>query len=218
MNDKLETLQDRRFSALACLALAAACLTTSGCEVSESTTRHAIAPSTLSEENIAHLGLYAARCDDCHDERPDPAEPYCFSGVSAEDHLAIWKYEQAMHNADPNYDRAGQALFESNCGTCHDLPDPSQPGCFSVVSPEDVIPIHTFMENSRMGRELFEADCGSCHALFAPSSRGFESWSTHMCNADKHLSEAQEQQILLYLATHALKEQTEEQGTTPTTP
>ena len=203
------TRSGRRFAILVTVGpaiLLASSWIASGCEASKLAGRHSLAPITLSQENIEHEGLYVARCDNCHDEMPSPAEPYCFSGVSAEEHLAIWEYEMAMSNKDPDFNEASKTLFEMTCVGCHDLPDPSQPGCFSGVSAEDVIPLHVYMENSRRGKEVFEADCRTCHEEIDPSAHDIGFWSTHMCNADEHLSPEDEQRVMLYLSSHVMKE------------
>lgn len=169
------------------------------CEVSGTERRHAVEPVELTAENLAHQGLYVTRCDSCHERMPDPSEPYCFTGVSAEDHLAIWQYEMAMMNDDPEFSEQGKALFEEACVGCHELPDPAQPGCFSGAALEEVVPIHVYMENARMGREVFETDCRSCHAELEPDSHDLEYWSTHLCNEDGHLSAEDEQRVLVFL-------------------
>lgn len=180
------------------LALALGAL---GCEAFGSEGRHAVVPLTLTAENIAHQGLYDIKCSDCHEEKPDPAEPYCFSGLSAEEHLEVWKYERAMAEDDPSFSPTGKALFESQCDDCHELPDPTQPGCFSGLTEADVVPVHAYMEEVRGGKELFESDCRGCHEELDPQAHDFEFWSEHLCNADEHLSVAQEQKVLLYLST-----------------
>lgn len=176
-------------------------LVATGCEAFEAGQRHAVVPLMLTMDNIANQDLYEAKCIDCHEKKPDPAEPYCFSGLSAEEHVAIWEYERAMLEEDPNFDAAGKALFESRCDDCHELPDPTRPGCFSALSKADVAPIHLYLEDVRSGKELFESDCRSCHDSLDPRAHDLEFWSAHMCNADEHLSIEQEQRVLLYLAT-----------------
>jgi cytochrome c5 len=189
------------------VSLLVSSLTVIACGTLQQESRHT-APIVLSQENVMHQDLYVARCDRCHEEMPDPAEPYCFSDVSAEDHLAIWEYEMAMLEGDPLYSAAGKALFEATCVGCHDLPDPSQPGCFSGVSGAEVIPLHVYMENSRRGKETFEGDCRSCHPALDPSAHDLEFWSAHLCNADQHLTPEQEQRVLLFLAVRAEEERT----------
>lgn len=105
--------------------------------------------------------------------------------------------------------------FAAKCGKCHKAPDPAKMvsvnhSCSSGLSKDALGQIRDYMTNVRAGKDLYETYCNRCHALIQPESHTFEYWSKNICTSDscmvkKRLNSDEEQQLLLYLTSHAKK-------------
>ncbi len=105
--------------------------------------------------------------------------------------------------------------FITSCGKCHKTPDPVKPAslkhdCSTGFSKDDLGRVQGYMTNVRAGKELYETYCDRCHTLIEPESHDFDYWSRNICTSDscmvkKRLSKDEEQQLLLYLSSHAKK-------------
>lgn len=106
-------------------------------------------------------------------------------------------------------------LFAARCGKCHGIPDPAKPtqakpDCTKGFSKEELAEAQKYMANVRDGKSLYESYCDRCHALIAPGSHTADYWSKNLCTSDecmvkKRLNGDEEQQLLLYLSSHAKK-------------
>ncbi len=101
---------------------------------------------------------------------------------------------------------AGKPIFESTCGKCHALPDPSKPSCISEIPKDDLSLAYNFMESARVGKALYESRCTGCHELINPSSHNFEYWSNHLCDGEGKISREDKQRMLLYLRTRVAED------------
>ncbi len=107
-----------------------------------------------------------------------------------------------------------EEFFRGNCGKCHAVPDPAspaapKPGCTSGIPELGAGMVKDYMAEVRTGKELYESHCGRCHTLIDPGSHTAEYWSKNLCTSDecfiKKLHGDEEQQLLLYLSSHAKK-------------
>ncbi len=105
-------------------------------------------------------------------------------------------------------------FFIGNCGTCHKLPDPANAmtpkvDCTSGIPELGVGMVQDHLADVRAGKKLYESHCGRCHDLIDPGSHTTDYWSKNLCTSDecfvKKLHEDEEQQLLLYLSSHAKK-------------
>ncbi len=112
-----------------------------------------------------------------------------------------------------SYQDAGH-IFTAKCVQCHKVPDPATPGqaktdCTKTLSKEDLVTVRNYMADVRTGKDLYESHCGRCHTLIDPGSHTADYWSKNLCTSDecfvKKLHGDEEQQLLLYLSTHAGK-------------
>ncbi len=107
-------------------------------------------------------------------------------------------------------------FFNGNCGKCHKLPDPANPmalkaDCTSGVPELGAGMVRDYLASVRAGKNLYESYCGRCHTLIDPGSHTFDYWSKNICTSDscmvnRKLNSEEEQQILLYLSSHAKKD------------
>ncbi len=109
---------------------------------------------------------------------------------------------------------AAEHFFIGNCGKCHKLPDPATPmtpksDCTSGIPELGVGMVLDYLASVRAGKELYESHCGRCHDLITPESHTPDYWSKNLCTSEecfvKKLREDEEQQLLLYLSSHARK-------------
>ncbi len=108
---------------------------------------------------------------------------------------------------------AGEHFFIGNCGKCHKVPDPAKPvapkpDCTSGIPEVGIGMVQDYMADVRAGKNLYESYCGRCHDLIDPGSRTFDYWSKNICTSDscmvrRKLNSDEEQQLLLYLSSHA---------------
>ena len=108
---------------------------------------------------------------------------------------------------------AAEHFFIGNCGKCHKVPDPSKPvtpksDCTSGIPEVGVVMVQDYMAGVQAGKNLYESYCGRCHALIDPGSHTFDYWSKNICTSDscmvkKRLNGDEEQQLLMYLSSHA---------------
>ena len=108
---------------------------------------------------------------------------------------------------------AAEHFFIGNCGKCHKVPDPAnqvtpKSDCTSGIPEVGVVMVQDYMADVRAGKDLYETNCGRCHALIEPGSHTFAYWSKNICSSDscmvkRRLSGDEEQQLLLYLSSHA---------------
>jgi cytochrome c5 len=108
-----------------------------------------------------------------------------------------------------------ERLFAAYCGNCHAAPDPAkpgpmQPGCSAGLTKDDLARMQNYMAGVRAGKGLYETYCGRCHTRIDPGSHTFDYWSKNICTSDscmvkKRLNGDEEQQLLLYLSSHARK-------------
>ncbi len=108
-----------------------------------------------------------------------------------------------------------EQFFIGNCGKCHKLPDPANPmapkaDCTSGVPELGAGMVRDYLASVRAGKNLYESYCGRCHTLIDPGSHTFDYWSKNICTSDscmvnRKLNTEEEQQILLYLSSHAKK-------------
>ncbi len=112
-----------------------------------------------------------------------------------------------------SYQDAGR-VFTEKCGQCHKVPDPAtqnsgKADCTKGMLPDDSATVQKYMADARTGKSLYESHCGRCHDLIAPGSHAADYWSKNLCTSDecfmKKLHEDEEQQLLLYLSSHAGK-------------
>jgi cytochrome c5 len=106
-----------------------------------------------------------------------------------------------------------ERLFAARCRKCHKAPDPAKPGsvkpeCSAGSTKDDLARVQNYMVDVRAGRGLYETYCSRCHALIEPGSHTFDYWSKNICTSDscivpKRLNGDEEQQLLLYLSSHA---------------
>ncbi len=105
-------------------------------------------------------------------------------------------------------------FFIGNCGKCHKLPDPADPttpkaDCTSGIPELGVGMVQVYLADVRAGKKLYESHCGRCHTLLDPGSQTADYWSKNLCTSDecfvKKLHDDEEQQLLLYLSSHAKK-------------
>ena len=105
-------------------------------------------------------------------------------------------------------------FFNGNCGKCHAVPDPASPvapklSCTSGIPEVGAGMVRDYMAEVRTGKVLYESHCGRCHTLIDPGSHTADYWSKNLCTSDecfvKKLHDEEEQQLLLYLSTHAKK-------------
>ncbi len=105
--------------------------------------------------------------------------------------------------------------FAAICGKCHKMPDPARPGtikqsCSDGFSKDAIVQMQNYMANVKTGKEIYETYCDRCHALIDPASHTFDYWSRNICTSDscmvkRKLTTDEEQQLLLYLSSHARK-------------
>ncbi len=110
---------------------------------------------------------------------------------------------------------AAEHFFIGNCGKCHKVPDPSDPvtprsDCTSGIPELGVNMVQDYMAGVKAGKNLYESYCGRCHTLIDPGAHTFDYWSKNICTSDscmvkKRLNSDEEQQLLLYLSSHAKK-------------
>ncbi len=108
---------------------------------------------------------------------------------------------------------AEEHFFIGNCGKCHKVPDPAKPAalrpdCTSGIPKDGVAMVQDYMAGVHAGKNLYESYCGRCHTLIDPGSHTFDYWSKNICTSDscmvkKKLNSDEEQQLLLYLSSHA---------------
>ncbi len=106
-------------------------------------------------------------------------------------------------------------FFTGNCGKCHKVPDPAKPAalkpdCTSGIPEVGVVMVKDYMAGVQAGKNLYESYCGRCHDLIDPGSHTFDYWSKNICTSDscmvkRKLNSDEEQQVLLYLSSHAKK-------------
>ncbi len=105
-------------------------------------------------------------------------------------------------------------IFVAKCGQCHKTPDPAtsletRADCSRSLSQNDLSAAQKYMADVRAGKSLYESHCGRCHDLITPESHTPDYWSKNLCTSDecfvKKLREDEEQQLLLYLSSHAKK-------------
>ncbi len=105
--------------------------------------------------------------------------------------------------------------FAANCGKCHKAPDPAKPGsikqsCSNSTSRDELVILQGYMSDVHAGKDLYETYCDRCHSLIDPGSHTFDYWSKNICTSDscmvkRKLNSDEEQQLLLYLSSHARK-------------
>ncbi len=110
---------------------------------------------------------------------------------------------------------AAEHFFSGNCGKCHKVPDPAKSealkaDCTSGIPEVGVVMVQDYMAGVRAGKNLYESYCGRCHGLIDPGSHTFDYWSKNICTSDscmvkRKLNSDEEQQLLLYLSSHARK-------------
>lgn len=161
---------------------------------------------SLDKEFLDAGEAFGRACAKCH-PAPDPAGPTCISGLEQSELLAIWDYLRKMREGEiaglDCLEPEGKSIFESTCGKCHALPDPSKPSCISEIPKDDLSLAHNFMESARAGKALYESRCTGCHEIINPASHDFEYWSKHLCDGKGKLDNQGKQSILLYLKTQA---------------
>ena len=118
-----------------------------------------------------------------------------------------------MTNAD------AERTFLAACGKCHKHPDPASSGplkddCTNSVPQVDLRKVQDYFSNVRTGRDLYNSNCDRCHTLIDPQSHTFEYWSRNICTSDscmvkRRLTSGEEQQLLLYLSSHAKRDHIE---------
>lgn len=110
-----------------------------------------------------------------------------------------------------SYQDAGR-VFTAQCGKCHAAPDPVKPeqekaGCAKGIPGNDLAAARKYINDVRTGKSLYEDRCGRCHDLIDPGSHTAAYWSKNLCTSDecfvKKLHGDEEQQLLLYLSSHA---------------
>ncbi len=108
-----------------------------------------------------------------------------------------------------------ERVFAAECGKCHQPPDSAAPadaraGCLKGVPEAKAAQARSFVAAVRAGKVLYEARCGRCHDLIAPGSHDSAYWSKNICTSGEcfveNLLEEEEQQVLLYLTSHAKKQ------------
>ncbi len=110
---------------------------------------------------------------------------------------------------------AAEHFFIGNCGKCHKVPDPAnsvtpKSDCTSGIPELGVGIVQDYMAGVQAGKNLYESYCGRCHTLIDPGAHTFDYWSKNICTSDscmvkKRLNGDEEQQLLLYLSSHAKK-------------
>ncbi len=112
-----------------------------------------------------------------------------------------------------------EQFFQGNCGKCHTVPDPAgtatpKPACTGGVPKLGVSMVQDYMAEVRTGKGLYESHCGRCHTLIDPGSHTAAYWSNNLCTSDEcfvqKLHDGEEQQLLLYLSSHARKNDKED--------
>ena len=108
---------------------------------------------------------------------------------------------------------AAEHFFIGNCGKCHKVPDPANPvtpksDCTSGIPEVGVVMVQDYMAGVQAGKNLYESYCGRCHTLIDPGAHTFDYWSKNICTSDscmvkKRLNSDEEQQLLMYLSSHA---------------
>jgi cytochrome c5 len=107
-----------------------------------------------------------------------------------------------------------ESLFTAKCGQCHTAPDPAKTDpvkndCTKGFSKDELASVKRYRADVRTGKSLYESQCVRCHALIDPGSRTIDYWSKNICTSDecfvRKLHEDEEQQLLLYLSSHAKK-------------
>lgn len=108
-----------------------------------------------------------------------------------------------------------ESFFIGNCGKCHEVPDPAKPvalkhDCTSGIPEVGVGMVKDYIADVKAGKNLYESYCGRCHDLINPASHTFDYWSKNICTSDscmvkRKLNSDEEQQVLLYLSSHARK-------------
>jgi len=108
-----------------------------------------------------------------------------------------------------------ESLFAAQCAKCHKAPDPAKPAaarkdCSTGLTKDDFLRALNYMADVRAGKGLYETYCVRCHALIEPGSHTFDYWSKNICASDscmvkRKLNGDEEQQLLLYLSSHAGK-------------
>ncbi len=114
-----------------------------------------------------------------------------------------------MTNAD------AERSFAAICGKCHKTPDPAQvetirQSCSGNFSKDALVQMQKYMANVRTGKEIYGTYCDRCHSLIDPGAHTFDYWSKNICTSDscmvkRKLNSDEEQQLLLYLSSHARK-------------
>lgn len=112
---------------------------------------------------------------------------------------------------------AAEHFFIGNCGKCHKVPDPANPvtpksDCTSGIPEVGVGMVKDYMAGVKAGKNLYESYCGRCHTLIDPGSHTFDYWSKNICTSDscmvkRRLNTEEEQQLLLYLSSHAKRQE-----------
>lgn len=108
-----------------------------------------------------------------------------------------------------------ERLFNFECGKCHKVPDVAKPGfgcscCTRGLAPADLARIRDYMADVRTGEKIYGSYCGRCHALIDPKSHTLDYWEKNFCTSNgcmvkRQLTKEEDQQILLYLSSRAIK-------------
>jgi mono/diheme cytochrome c family protein len=103
--------------------------------------------------------------------------------------------------------------YKTECGKCHKAPDPAgpdeaKPECVRGLNSVHLEEVRHYLSNVRAGKSLYGSYCGRCHTLIDPGSHTFDYWSKNICTSDscmvkRRLTKDEEQQLLLYLSSHA---------------
>ena len=104
------------------------------------------------------------------------------------------------------------SLYGAVCGKCHSFPDPVSAGTMKPPCTRDMpdsvrVRLQQYISDVRKGKNLYESRCGRCHALIDPRSYSADYWSKNLCTSEEcfveKLRAEEEQQVLLYLSSHA---------------
>lgn len=108
--------------------------------------------------------------------------------------------------------QAASRFFTGECGKCHSRPDPvkpdpAKPACTKGLSKDAFATLQHYIADVRAGKSLYESRCGRCHTLIDPEAYSADYWSKNLCTSEEcfieKLRTEEEQQVLLYLSSHA---------------